>query len=187
MTAGVQLPLTEWLSAWRAGDGQAFEAVIQACYAELRGMAGERLARQGPLTLTAHDLLHEALARVMTGPTDFRNRAHFLATLSLLMRSILVDHARARSAEKRGGGLARVTLTEANAGAGDSLIDVLALDAALLRLARQDPRGAEVLHLRYFGGMRQEDIAELMGVSAKTIERGLRFARAWLFEALGEP
>lgn len=185
MPAASAKSLTEWLTAWRAGDGRAFAGVLDASYGELRQIAAERLARSGPLTLTAHDLLHEALAKVMVGKPDFRNRAHFAATLSLLMRSIVVDHARARAADKRGGHLARVTLTETVAEEGHNLIDVVELHEALERLAGQDPRSAEVLHLSYFGGLNQDEIAELFQVSVKTIERDLRFARAWLFEALG--
>jgi RNA polymerase sigma factor (TIGR02999 family) len=100
------------------------------------------------------------------------------------MRSIVVDHARARSADKRGGGAQRVTLTDSLGDGGSDLIDVLELDQALTRLATQDARGSEVLHLTYFAGLRQDEIAELYQVSTKTIERDLRFARAWLHEAL---
>ena len=166
-------------------DGRAFDAVIEASYAQLRGMAAERLARVDAVTWTAHDLLHEALARVMQGKPELVDRAHFFATLSLLMRSIVVDHARARAADKRGGGAQRVTLTDGLSAGDGSIIDVLELDQALTRLAAQDARGSEVLHLTYFAGLRQDEIAGLLQVSVKTIERDLRFARAWLHDALG--
>ena len=184
MNASAHVPLTRWLAAWRAGDGRAFDAVIESSYAQLRGMAAERLGRDAQATLTAHDLLHEALERVLSGKPELHNRAHFFATLSLLMRSIVVDHARARAADKRGGGAQRVTLTDSLRDGGGELIDVLELDQALERLALQDARGSEVLHLSYFAGLRQDEIAELLQVSVKTIERDLRFARAWLHEAL---
>lgn len=185
-TADRSVPLTELLHAWRAGDGRAFDAVIAETYAELRKIAEQRLRQQGGgvQTLLPQDVLHEAVARMMVAPRELGNRAHFYATMSLLMRGIIVDHARARSAAKRGGGEARVTLTDGKAGQAQDIFDVLALDSALNRLAQVDRRGSEVLHLTYFAGLQQDEIAGLLQVSTKTIERDLRFARAWLQDVL---
>lgn len=176
--------LTELLDAWRAGDGRAFESLINATHAQLRQMADERMRRAGPMTLAPQDLLNEAVVRLLESPPDLRNRSHFFATMSLLMRSIVVDFARARVAEKRGGGAARVTFTESVDAEGGDVFEVLALDDALNKLAQVDPRGADVLHLHYFAGLKQDQVADLMKVSVKTIERDLRFARAWLEQAM---
>jgi len=121
----------------------------------------------------------------LTGkPPELRNRAHFFAILSLLMRTIVVDHARARVADKRGGHAQRITLTDSLQSGNKDLLDVLELDQALSRLATQNARSSEVLHLSYFAGLGQDEIALLYQVSTKTIERDLRFARAWLHETL---
>ncbi len=180
------VPLTQWLSRWRDGDGKAFAAVIEATYDELRQMAAQRIARapdaRGSPTFSSCDLLNEAVARVLKSQPDLGNRAHYFAVVSLTMRAILVDHARARSADKRGGGL-RVTLTDGAAIEADAF-DLLALDQALARLAAIDARGSEILHLKYFAGLQQDEIAAVLRVSTKTVERDLRFARAWLQEVL---
>jgi RNA polymerase sigma factor (TIGR02999 family) len=182
--AASQVPLTELLDAWRSGDGQAFESLINATHAQLRQMADERMRRAGPMTLAPQDLLNEAVLRLLESPPDLRNRSHFFATVSLLMRSIVVDFARARAADKRGGGAARVTFTESIDAEGADAFEVLALDDALKRLALVDPRGSDVLHLTYFAGLKQDQVAELLKVSVKTIERDLRFSRAWLEQAM---
>lgn len=183
--ADAAVPLTELLNAWRAGDGHAFESVIEATYAQLRRIAEDRMYRDaGPITLAPQDVLHEAVARMLLTPPDLKNRAHFFATISLLMRGIIIDHARARIASKRGGGDARVTFTESMGGEDADVFDVLALDQALIKLAAMDARSSDVLHLTYFAGLQQHEIAALMNVSVKTIERDLRFSRAWLQEAM---
>lgn len=181
---GLSPPLTQLLHAWRAGDGRAFDSVIEATYAQLRKLAEQRMQHSGPMTLVPQDVLHEAVARLLQAPPELTDRVHFFATVSLLMRAIIVDHARARSAAKRGGGEARVTLTDGIAGAAGDLFEVMALDDALQRLSRIDPRGSDVLHLTYFAGLQQQEIASLLKVSVKTIERDLRFSRAWLQDAL---
>src|SRR5689334_14496322 len=107
--AAAQTPLTNLLDAWRCGDGRAFQAVIDATYAQLRGIAEERLQRaHAGITLAPQDVLHEALARLLPAPPPLKNRAHFFATLSLMMRGIIVDHARSRAAVKHGGADVRV-------------------------------------------------------------------------------
>src|SRR5262245_14619217 len=109
--------LTTLLHAWRDGSGTAFAGVIDQVYAELRAIAGARLGRSGgSLTVSPTELLHEALLKVMHSPLDWNDRAHFFASMSLTIRSLLIDHARARSADKRGGDLLRVTLTSNEAG-----------------------------------------------------------------------
>lgn len=174
-------PLTQLIAAWRAGDGSAFEALLEATLDELRAIAGARLGEQ-PVTptWTPQELVHEAVLRMLERAPAATNRLHFFATVSLMMRSILVDHARARIAAKRGGGAVAVTLTDSLPNAGAEVVDVLAIDQALHALADRDGRSADVLHLSCFAGLGQDEIAELLQVSTRTVERDLRFARAWL-------
>jgi len=178
------VPLTHWLAEWRAGDGRAFDAVIEASLAELQRIAASRLRQAGPMTIDAREVLNEAVARLLDAPPELRNRSHFLATMSLLMRAVVVDHARARVADKRGGEATRITYTDALAGEEHDAFDVLALDQALARLAEHEPRCSDVLHLTYFAGLEQARIGEVLGVSLRTVERDLRFARAWLHDVM---
>jgi len=177
--------LTTLLKAWRQGDGAAFSILIDRVYDELKAMAARRLAQfDGEITLNSNDLLHEALLRVVPGGIEFKNRAHFFATLSLSIRSLLVDHARARVANKRGGGLVRVTWTGTSQGAQSDIADLLVIEQALTELERLDPRCGQVVHLTYFGGLEQQEIAELLGISVSSVTRDLRFARDWIAREL---
>jgi len=177
--------LTNLLHAWREGSGTAFGRLIDQVYDQLRTMAANRMKRSGgSLTLSPTELLHEVLVNVMPAPMDWNNRAHFFATMSLAIRSVLVDHARARLTEKRGGNRIHVTLTGVDPGEESMALDLLALEQALTQLEKLDPRCGEVMHLTYFGGLSREDIASLLKVSVPTVTRDLRFARAWLTKAL---
>jgi RNA polymerase sigma factor (TIGR02999 family) len=178
-------PLTRLLHAWHAGDSAALGALLPQVHGELMRMAGSRLRAADGQTLSRGDLLHEALLKLMANPPPWQDRAHFFATVSLAMRSVLVDHARQRLADKRGGGLDRVTYTVSLAGEESMAADLLTLDRLLQRLQAEDPRAAEVLNLTYFAGLQREDIAQVLGVSVPTVDRELRFARAWLSEQLG--
>ncbi len=176
--------LTTLLHAWREGDGAAFATLIERIYGELKVIASQRLAQfGGAMTLSSTELLHEALLRVIPDGVDFKNRAHFFATLSLSIRALLVDHARARMSDKRGGGLLRVTWT-AGHGEQSDILDLLAIDQALCELERLDPRCGQVVHLTYFSDLAQEEIASLLNVSVSSITRDLRFARDWLAKEL---
>ena len=180
-------PLTELLDAWRKGDGAAFDRLIAAAHAELHKMAVGRLRGDNALvTLAPTELLHEAIVRVMGAPPDLANRAHFFATMSLLMRSVLVDRARARLADKRGAGAVKVTLTESAFGEESAAIDLLALDQALRQLEAHDARGCRVLEMTYFGGLERDEIARVLEVSVPTVDRDLKFARAWVNKAMGD-
>ena len=187
MTAGKpeSLSLTEQLQAWREGSDSAFAAVVDQVYAELKLIAARRLAQnEGVVTLTPTELLHEALLQALPSPVAYQNRAHFVATMSLAIRSILIDHARARVAQKRGGGAIRVTLAGIDAGDDSMVLDLLAIEQALTRLEQLDPRCGRVMHLAYFAGLNRAEIAELLQVSIPTVDRDLQFARAWLNRAL---
>lgn len=180
--------LTRLLHAWRNGDGSAFTAAIEQVYAELRRIAVLRIGRQGEsATLSPTELVHEAVLGLCPAPMDFANRAHFLATVSLAMRAILVDHARARAADKRGGNRVRLSLSRLDAtDDAEAALDLLALEQALTQLEGFDARCGRAMHLTYFGGLSQEEIAALMNISVPTVKRDLRFARAWLLKALAE-
>jgi RNA polymerase sigma factor (TIGR02999 family) len=179
--------VTRWLEAARAGDSDALERLLQALYAELHGIArrhmrGERAGH----TLQPTALVHEAVLRLL-GREDFAfaGRDHFLRAASLAMRRVLVDHARARKAARRDGGL-RVTLLEDMAGVEDTTVDVLALDDALTRLASVEPRWSQVVELRFLLGLEVAEVAEVLGTSTATVKRDWRFARAWLDRELRE-
>jgi RNA polymerase sigma factor (TIGR02999 family) len=177
--------LTTLLHAWREGSGTAFGSVIDQMYVELRRIAAFRLSQNGGAeTLTPTDLLHEAILGVMPKTMDFKNRAHFIATMSLAIRSILVDHARARAALKRGGDQVRVTLTGIEPGEESQAINLLSIEQALTELEAHDPRCGQIMHLTYFAGLEQDDIAMLLNTSVSTVTRDLKFARGWLARAL---
>ena len=174
-------PLTILLHAWQQGDGAAFATLFDQVYTQLKRIAAQRLREVGgDSTLAPTELLHEAVLRIADAPKDWQNRAHFFASMSLYIRSVLVDHARARATEKRGGRNLHVTLTGANLGVESNVADLLALDQALSQLEALDQRSGEVLHLTYFAGLDRQQIADVLKVSVATVDRELRFARAWL-------
>lgn len=178
--------LTALLHSWQHGDGVAFAQLFERVYAQLKQIAARRLRGESGNTLTPTELLHEAVLRVLDAPMDWKNRAHFFATMSLHIRSTLVDHARARLASKRGGGALRITLSHAELGEESVVADLLALDQALRTLETLDPRASEILHLTYFAGLDRLQIVDVLGISLSTVDRELRFARAWLSKALAE-
>ena len=181
----VDANITGMLQDWRGGDRAALAAAMPGLYDTLRRMAAARLRGENEATLSPTGLAHEALLRLLGGAVDFANRAHFLAVAALHMRAVLVDQARARLAAKRGGGALMVTLDpNADVGADEGALDLLALDQALGRLDQHDPRAAQVMEMACFAGMQREEIASVVGVSVPTIDRDLRFARAWLNRAL---
>jgi RNA polymerase sigma factor (TIGR02999 family) len=182
-----QSSLTLLLNQWRQGDGRALDRVLEQAFHELQQMANRRMRQNESLTLSPTDLLNEAVIRLMESETDFKNRAHFFGVVSLHMRSVLVDHARARLAAKRGGAVTHFTLTSANAGEDGIALELISLDEALAELDTLDPRGAQILHLTYFAGLDREAIANVINVSLSTVDRELRFARSWLAERLGYP
>jgi RNA polymerase sigma-70 factor (ECF subfamily) len=175
--------VTELLRAWGAGDARAPEVLVPLVYAELRRQAARALRREGEgHTLQATALVHEAWLR-LDGQHDARweSRTQFLAVAAQMMRRVLVDHARARRALKRGGAGTLVTLGDANhAVATPDDVDVLALDEALARLAAIDPRKAKLVELRYFAGMSIPEAATALGVSLATVGREWAVARMWL-------
>jgi RNA polymerase sigma factor (TIGR02999 family) len=177
--------VTDLLRAWAAGDPAALDELLPLVYDELRRQARRYMRAQPPgHTLQTTALVHEAYLRLVgQSHVDWQGRAHFLGVASKAMRSILVDHARARSAAKRGGAARAVTLDEAGGLADASSqrgVDVLALDEALARLAELDARKSHLVELRYFGGLGIEEAAAVLGVSPATVKREWTTARAWL-------
>jgi RNA polymerase sigma factor (TIGR02999 family) len=177
--------LTVLLHAWEGGDSHAFGRVLRQVSAELQRMAAARLRGGETPSLAAGDLVQEAVLKVMESPPAWKDRAHFFATVSLAMRSVLVDHARARQAHKRGGDWQRLTYTLSAVGEESLVADLLTLDALLDQLQALDARAAEILQMTYFAGMERADIATVLGISVPTVDRELRFARAWLSGQLG--
>lgn len=177
--------VTALLLAWSDGDRDAPDALLGAVYDELHRQAARAMGRESEgNTLQATALVHEAYLRVVDQRrVSWRNRSHFFGISAQLMRRILVDHARGRLTDKRGGGLTPVTLTHsgaASASADDSAVDVMALHEALERLAAFDPEQARIVELRYFGGLTIEETAEATGVSQTTVKSEWAIARAWL-------
>jgi RNA polymerase sigma factor (TIGR02999 family) len=176
------LEITRILQDVQARRPGAPEQLAAALYDELRAVARRDLAgERAGHTLQPTALVNEAWLRLFTGQDDaFQNRAHFFAAAATAIRRVLADHARRRQAEKRGGGRARVSLEDADVGAPVRSEDVLALDEALERLARFAPIQAQIVEMRFFGGMTTPELARALEISESTVERHWRLARAWL-------
>lgn len=174
---------TELLDAWRAGELAARDAMIELVYHEVREIARRQLALHGAATLAPTELAHEALMRVLKQTGEWQSRRHLMNVIALATRQILVDGARRRLAQKRDGGIVTDLESKLEHLAADSH-ETLRLDDSLHALAAVDARAAEVIALTYFAGLAREAIAELMQVSPSTIDRALRFGRAWLKDAL---
>ena len=174
--------VTGLLIAVREGHKDAADLLVQAVYEDLRRKAAAFLRRERPgHTLQPTALVHEAYLRLVDQKrVVWQNRAHFLGVAAEMMRRILVDHARNRKAQKRGGSRTRVTLDEALASSGPRSLDLVALDDALNELATLDPRQSRVVELRAFGGLSVEETAEVMEISPATVKRHWSFSRAWL-------
>lgn len=166
-------------------DAEA-EPMLELVYAELRRLAAGYLRGERPgHTLQPTALVHEAYLRLLNQrQVDWSNRAQLMGLAAVMMRRILVNHARDRVAEKRGGGAEHVSLTVAGEGIGAAEVNVLDLHDALTRLAAVDPRKGRIVELKFFGGLSTDEIAETLGLSTATVERDWKFARAWLSGAM---
>jgi RNA polymerase sigma factor (TIGR02999 family) len=182
-----QESITALLRAWREGERDALDRLVPLVYDELRRLAGRAMQRERTdHTLQTTALLHEAYLRMLGADVEWEDRAHFYAVAAQTMRRILVDHARARGRDKRGGGSVRVPLEEGLAQAAASTPDVVALDEALSRLSTLDERKAKAVELHYFGGLTYDETARVLGVSPATVDRELRLAKAWLYRELSD-
>lgn len=173
--------VTQLLRDWRNGDQAAFERLLPLVYDELRRLAGHYLRgeRQGH-TLQSAALVHEAYLQLLGQEIDWQNRAHFLGVAAQAMRRVLVDYARSRNYQKRGGQVAHVEIEAAATVALAQAGELVALDDALQGLEKLDPRKSRVVELRYFGGLSVEETAEVLGVSVPTVVRDWNTAKAWL-------
>ena len=182
MTPAPTEQTTQLLIDWSNGNREAAAGLMPLVYEELRRMARGYLQRERPdHTLQATGLVHEAYLRLVDQKTtNWRNRAHFFGVAAQMMRRILVDHAREHRAEKRGGEWNKVVFDEAVALAPSRSVGVIALDDALLELAKLNPQHSQIIELRFFGGLTVEEVAEVLGSSQRTVEREWRTARAWL-------
>ena len=177
--------VTEMLLEWRSGNEEALQRLMPLVYDELRRLAGRYMrTERREHTLQATALVNEAYIRLVDMKVSWQDRAHFFAVAARLMRRLLVDHARAHHRAKREGEAAKVSLEEAGEVSCGPALNVLAVDEALTRLAEFDPRKSEILELRYFGGLANEEVAEALGVSRATVQRDLRLAKAWLTREL---
>jgi RNA polymerase sigma factor (TIGR02999 family) len=179
--------VTNILSAIEQGDSQAAAHLLPLVYDELRKLAAQKLAQEKPgQTLQATSLVHEAYLRLVDQKVVQRwdSRGHFFAAAAEAMRRILVESARRKRTEKHGGQLARHELDEVDIAAPSPSEDILALDEALAKLEAEDPVKAQLIKLRYFSGLSEDDAAKVLGVSRTTVQRQWRYAKAWLLEEL---
>jgi RNA polymerase sigma factor (TIGR02999 family) len=178
--------VTELLLSWRQGDAAALDRLIPVVYDELRRVARRRLRRESSgHALQSTALVHEVYLRLVdVDRMTLKNRNHFFALAARLMRQILVDHARRKYADKRGGRVTIVSLDDMSPIAQPSSVDVLALDEALSALSSIDERQCQVVELRFFAGLNIDEAAEALSVSPATVEREWALAKAWLYRRL---
>lgn len=178
--------MTQLLADLEAGRPGAETRLLPLVYDELRRVAAGYMRRERPgHTLQATALVHEAFIQLVDQTrVNWRNRAHFFAVAAQLMRRILVDHARAHNAQKRGGPAQKLSLEEAVGLVENRDVTLEALDDSLTALAQLDPRQGRIVELRFFGGLTVDETAEVLGISAPTVEREWRMARAWLHSQL---
>ncbi len=181
--------ITSWLAAWRGGDASSGELLVEALYGQLHAMASQRLrGERHRLTLQTTALVHETFLRLTENVRmTYQDHHHFLALAATVMRRVLVDRARERRAEKRGGEAVLVAVDELEnlaVAAPEREVELLDLDRALDRLGELYPRQARVVELRFFGGLGEDEIAEALATSTRTIRRDWTFAAAWLAREL---
>jgi RNA polymerase sigma-70 factor, ECF subfamily len=188
MATGESSKVTRLLDRLNEGDGSQIDRLFATVYKELRNLADQFFKREPKgNTLQPTALVHEAYVKLVDQrDVDWRGRTHFMAVAAQAMRRVLVDHARRRHAAKRGGQQRRVLLADDLAVDLDPDRDVLAVDEALSKLAERDPRQAQMVELRFFGGLSVAEAAEVMGISKRSAEREWTMIRAWLRRELGE-
>jgi RNA polymerase sigma-70 factor (ECF subfamily) len=182
------LAVTQLLKRFADGDPQAEAELVPFIYAELRRMASGQLRRERPgHTLQPTALVHEVYLRLVGRKINWEGRGHFFAVAAHIMRSVLVDYARQRSAQKRGGNSTPICLDDLSVISPDKSELVLQVNEALLKLEQLDARQAQIVEMRYFAGMTEEEIGLLLGISERTVKRDWRMAKSWLAAALAPP
>lgn len=187
MEASPQHDITRLLENWRGGDKGALEQLVPLIERDLRRIAGQRLGKswRPDSTLTTTSLVQETYVRLLGHrAVDWQGRAHFFALCADIIRGIVVDHARARHAAKRGGGAPHLRLEEAAMIVGECSATVLAVDEALQELSKIDPRKSRVVELRFFGGLTVEETAEVLDISPESVMRDWRLAKIWLMRQM---
>jgi RNA polymerase sigma factor (TIGR02999 family) len=179
--------VTRLLLDWSGGNTHARDAMLPLVYNELRRLAASYLRRERPgHTLRPTELVHDAYLRLIDQrQVNWKNRAQFVGLAAVMMRRILVNHARERAADKRGGDVQKVPLSGVDVAGAPQDVDVIALHSALDQLEAIDQRKSRIVELKFFGGLTTNEIAEVLHISPATIERDWSFARAWLYDALG--
>lgn len=179
-------PVTELLVRWRGGDQEALHSLMPLVYEEMRRLAHRYLRRERPgHTLQSTALVHEAFVRLTgSAPPQWEDRSHFFGIAAHLMRQILVEYARSRNADKRGGAVVKLAIDGLEEPSRQPDVDIVALDDALKDLARIDSQQSRVVELRFFSGLSIEDTAEVLGISESTVKRDWNTARVWLYREL---
>ena len=173
--------ITRLLHDWAEGDQKSLDALTPLVYDQLHRIAARAFRGEYPNhTLQTTALVHEAFAKLINVEIDWQDRSHFFALAARMMRRILVDHANAKAASKRGGEFPKLPLDDVIVVSPEAGEEVLDLHEALNALAEKDPRKAEMLELHYFGGLTYEEMSEVLGLSSSTLDRDIRFAKAWL-------
>jgi len=181
-----QQNLTQLLNDWRGGNEAALGKLLPLIHSNLRQLARQYMhGENSGHTLQATALVNEAFIKLVNADVTWQSRAHYIALSARAMRQILVDHARAKKSEKRGGDAISVTLHETRiADHGLNNPDILAVEQALEQLTLIDTRKAQVIELSFYGGLTYDEIAEVLEISAATVDRELRFAKAWMYRHL---
>ncbi len=173
--------VTQLLKSWKSGDNEALSELMPMVHDTLRKLAGKYMQSENAgHTLQATALVNEAFLKLVDADVTWQNRAHFMAIAARSMRHILVDHAKSKGRQKRGGDDVLVTLHEANVAGEKAQPELLEIEEALTALADLDARKAEIVELSFFGGMTYDEIGEALGISPATVDRELRFSKAWL-------
>lgn len=177
--------ITRLLRDWSRGDKHAWDALAPLVYDELHRLARSRMRHEKPdHTLQATALVHEAYMRLVDQRLEWKSRSHFFAIAAQMMRRILVDHAKAQRSAKRGAGAPMVPLDEPLTISANQRFDLVALNDALTGLAKIDPQRSHIVELRFFGGLSNEESAEVLGISTATVQRQWAGARAWLYHEM---
>lgn len=179
--------VTQLLQQWSSGNREALDELMPVVYAQLRKLASNCLRSERPdHTLRATALVHEAYIRLVDSDVTFENRVHFYAVAARVLRRILVDHARSKNRQKRGGEFEKIPLDDAIMVGPQADRGILELDDAMRRLATQDQRKSELIELLFFGGLTYDEAAAALKISAATVHRELTLAKAWLYRELGQ-